>query len=119
MSSLNFLGQLNLSNNDLEGAIPTGTQLQSFDASSFSGNKLCGPPLTKSCNERLEIDGKEDDEGIDDEGLDVKWFYMGMAYGFGVGFWLVMGSLIFFKKWRHFYFQLLDGLWLRLRFGCL
>ena len=119
MSSMNFLSQLNLLNNDLEGTIPTGTQLQSFDASSYSGNKLCGPPLTKSCNERVEIDGKEDDEGNNDEGLDVKWFCMGMAYGFGVGFWVVVGSLISFKKWRHFYFQLLDHLWLRLRFGCL
>ena len=49
MSSLTFLNHLNLSNNNLVGKIPLGTQLQSFDASNFIGNKLCGPPLTYSC----------------------------------------------------------------------
>ncbi|KAK4569237.1 hypothetical protein RGQ29_004582, partial [Quercus rubra] len=41
MSSLTFLSRLNLSNNSLIGKIPSSTQLQSLDASSFFGNKLC------------------------------------------------------------------------------
>ncbi|KAK2430153.1 receptor protein EIX2 [Trifolium repens] len=41
---------LNLSDNNLSGRIPIGTQLQSFDASSYEGNvDLCGKPLDKKC----------------------------------------------------------------------
>ncbi|CAJ1931204.1 unnamed protein product [Sphenostylis stenocarpa] len=46
LASLSFLSYLNLSFNHLVGKIPTGTQLQSFPASSFEGNDgLYGPPL--------------------------------------------------------------------------
>ncbi|KAK2979258.1 hypothetical protein RJ640_001648 [Escallonia rubra] len=44
ISSLTFLSYLNLSFNNLSGRIPTSTQLQSFNASCFIGNELCGPP---------------------------------------------------------------------------
>jgi hypothetical protein len=48
---------LNLSSfNHLVGKILTGTQLHSFEASSFEGNdKLYGPPLTE------KLDGKRQD----------------------------------------------------------
>ena len=49
MSSLTFLNHLNLSNNNLTGKIPLSTQLQSFNASDFIGNKLCGLPLSNNC----------------------------------------------------------------------
>ncbi|KAG5054277.1 hypothetical protein JHK85_006787 [Glycine max] len=49
IASLSFLSYLNLSFNHLVGKIPTGTQLQSFSASSFEGNDgLYGPPLTEN-----------------------------------------------------------------------
>jgi Leucine-rich repeat (LRR) protein len=49
LASLSFLSYLNLSFNHLVGKIPTGTQLQSFQASSFEGNYgLYGPPLTET-----------------------------------------------------------------------
>ena len=51
ISNLTFLSFLNFSNNNLVGKIPSSTQLQSFDASSFTGNELCGPPLLKNCTE--------------------------------------------------------------------
>ncbi|KAL5549666.1 hypothetical protein UlMin_004897 [Ulmus minor] len=50
ISSLTFLSHLNLSYNNLSGEIPLGTQVQRSDYSSFIGNQLCGPPLTKNCN---------------------------------------------------------------------
>jgi Leucine-rich repeat (LRR) protein len=54
MSLLNFLGYLNLSCNNFDGKIPIGTQLQSFNASSYIGNpKLCGAPL-KNCTTKEE-----------------------------------------------------------------
>ncbi|TQD70562.1 hypothetical protein C1H46_043903 [Malus baccata] len=46
LTKLTFLEFLNLSNNELTGRIPTSTQIQSFSADSFAGNKgLYGPPL--------------------------------------------------------------------------
>ncbi|GFY84215.1 hypothetical protein Acr_03g0009890 [Actinidia rufa] len=39
----------------LTGKIPSGTQLQSFNESSFVGNHLCGPPLTEKCSTSREI----------------------------------------------------------------
>ncbi|GKV30602.1 hypothetical protein SLEP1_g39396 [Rubroshorea leprosula] len=50
MSQLYFLGTLNLSYNNFSGRIPLGSQMQTFDASSFLGNPtLCGLPLTPTC----------------------------------------------------------------------
>ncbi|KAL6343099.1 hypothetical protein AAG906_018936 [Vitis piasezkii] len=52
MKNLSFLSHLNLSYNNFSGRIPSGTQLQSFDAISYIGNaELCGAPLTKNCTE--------------------------------------------------------------------
>ncbi|KAK3199698.1 hypothetical protein Dsin_023113 [Dipteronia sinensis] len=45
ISSLTFLSLLNLSSNNFSGKIPLSTQIQSLEASSFTGNDLCGPPL--------------------------------------------------------------------------
>lgn len=47
LSSLQNLGQLNVSNNLLNGSIPKG--LQKYGSSSFLGNLLCGQPLDKAC----------------------------------------------------------------------
>nr|XP_048317793.1 receptor-like protein EIX2 [Ziziphus jujuba var. spinosa] len=106
MSSLNFLSYLNLSYNNLSGKIPTGTQLQSFNSSSFVGNKLCGPPLTPNCSTNGEVTVVEKNRKEDDH--EMSWFYIGMAVGFIVGFWGFCGSLIFNRTWRHSYFRFLD-----------
>ncbi|KAK9994490.1 hypothetical protein SO802_024193 [Lithocarpus litseifolius] len=108
MSSLTFLNHLNLSNNNLTGRIPLGTQLQSFNASNYIGNKLCGPPLPNNCT----IGGAKpniDNIGCQDTSRHVvDWFYVSMALGFVVGFWSVCGPLLLNKKWRIMYFQFLD-----------
>jgi hypothetical protein len=53
LASLSFLSYLNLSFNHLTGKIPTGTQLQSFQPSSFEGNYgLYGPPLIKKSDDK-------------------------------------------------------------------
>ncbi|XP_028105210.1 receptor-like protein EIX2 [Camellia sinensis] len=113
MSGLNFLSYLNLSYNSLFGKIPSGAQLQSFHASSFTGNKLCGPPLTKNCSDNGKTpEGNEgDDEGARSE---VDWFYVFMALGFAVGFWGVSAPILFVKSWRYAYFRFLDNVWTRL-----
>ncbi|CAK9146756.1 unnamed protein product [Ilex paraguariensis] len=97
------------------GRIPLGTQLQSFDASTYNGNvRLCGPPLTPTCpgDEALHVppgigDNREDQE----EGDTVwRWFYISMSIEFIVGFWGFCGPLLLISPWRHAYFNLLDNL---------
>ncbi|CAL8165730.1 unnamed protein product [Prunus armeniaca] len=47
VGGLTFLSFLDLSNNQLVGQIPVSTQISTFPAASFAGNKrLWGPPLT-------------------------------------------------------------------------
>ena len=128
MSSMTFLSWLNLSNNNLTGKIPSSTQLQqklylvasiyarytiyllqlpSLYASSFFGNRLCGPPLIDNCtiiDVKPNIGNKRSE---DFWGLEVDWFYMSMALGFIVGFWVVLDTLLLKKQWRIIYFQFL------------
>ena len=110
MSSLTFLSHLNLSKNNLSGRIPSSTQLQSLNASSFFGNKLCGPPLTNNCTINYVKPNIENKRSKDFGGLKVDWFFVSMALGFVVGFWVVLGPLLWNKKWRILYFQYLDHL---------
>ncbi|KAL4634630.1 hypothetical protein ACB092_04G214000 [Castanea dentata] len=115
MSSLTFLSRLNLSNNNLIGKIPSSTQLQSLDASNFFGNKLCGPPLIDNCTIKDVQPNTEKKERKAFSGVDVDWFYVSMALGFVVGFWVVLGPLLLNKQWRFLYFQFLDHLGYKLR----
>ncbi|KAJ1419317.1 Leucine-rich repeat [Sesbania bispinosa] len=109
LGSLTFLSYLNLSNNHLVGKIPTGTQLQSFQASSFEGNDgLYGPPL--------------DDERPDtkNQGLplqpasckrlacSIDWNFISAELGFVFGLGIVIGPILFWKQWRVWYWQLVD-----------
>ena len=105
-----------MSNNKLIGRIPSSTQLQSLDASSFIGNELCGPPLTDNCTTNdakpnTENKGSKDTGG----GHEMDWFYVSMALGFVVGFWVVWGPLLMNRQWRMVYFQFLDCMGYKLR----
>uniref|UniRef100_A0A5B6YV36 Uncharacterized protein n=2 Tax=Davidia involucrata TaxID=16924 RepID=A0A5B6YV36_DAVIN len=104
MSSLTFLSNLNLSCNNMTGRIPSSTQLQGFSESSFAGNCRCGPPLTENCNENV-LAPNAGNEGEEDEGFKVDWFFIvSMVLGFVVGFWAVLGPLLFNMSWRIAYF---------------
>ncbi|KAF7815731.1 receptor-like protein EIX2 [Senna tora] len=108
ISSLSFLSDLNLSYNNFDGKIPVGTQLQSFNESSFIGNpELCGAPL-KNCTEPEE-QKQEELEGGDEDEYFWKSLYVGMGVGFAVGFWMVSGSIFFIRTWRHRFFRWFDG----------
>ncbi|KAG2689994.1 hypothetical protein I3760_09G166700 [Carya illinoinensis] len=95
ISNLSFLSQLDLSANNLSGKIPTGTQIQSFDASAFLGNpKLCGSPLPNKCIDDLHPsyintrgDKNQNVQENDDDGFITKGFYVAAALGFIGGFW--------------------------------
>ncbi|WCJ20480.1 Receptor-like protein EIX2 [Euphorbia peplus] len=117
MSRLSSLSRLNLSYNNLSGKIPSGTQLQSLDQSSFTGNQLCGLLLVKSCNLN-DAQPETDNENEEGNDVEVDWFYLSMLLGFVVGFWGVVGSLIFNKRWRYFYFGSLNNLWEKIWWNC-
>ncbi|XP_058744195.1 receptor-like protein EIX2 [Vicia villosa] len=110
MSSLSFLGVLNLSFNNFQGQIPLGTQLQGFSNLSYMGNpQLCGTPLVEKCN-HIEALGDADTklmENDEEESEVMQWFYMGMRVGFATSFWIIFGTLLFMRTWRHAYFNFL------------
>ncbi|XP_059627557.1 receptor-like protein EIX2 [Cornus florida] len=113
MSSLTFLSHLNLSYNNLSGKIPSSTQLQSFDAFSFVGNSLCGPPVNSNCNVYDTTSAVKNVEGRKGDTFEVDWFYATMALGFVVGFWGVVGPFLFNNSWRFVCFQFMDSIWYR------
>ena len=76
------------------GKIPSSTQLQSLNASNFFGNKFCGPPLIDNCTIKDIQPNIENKERKIFSGLEVDWFYVFMALGFVVGFWVVLGPLL-------------------------
>ncbi|MFS7958429.1 putative leucine-rich repeat-containing, plant-type, leucine-rich repeat domain superfamily [Helianthus anomalus] len=87
LSSLSFLSSFNVSFNNLTGRIPSSTQLQSFNKSSFFGNKLCGVPLTQICGE-IEHH-KDQQEGDTSHGVDFG-LIISILLGFFVGFWSIV-----------------------------
>ncbi|CAJ1948430.1 unnamed protein product [Sphenostylis stenocarpa] len=101
LANLSFLSYLNLSFNHLVGKIPTGTQLQSFPASSFEGNDgLYGPPLIEKqkllepeCRRLVCI---------------INWNFITFELGLIFGLGIVIGPLLFWKQWRVWYCQLLN-----------
>ncbi|XP_057447780.1 receptor-like protein EIX2 [Lotus japonicus] len=106
-SNLSFLSYMNLSFNNLYGEIPIGTQLQSFNASSYIGNKgLCGPPLSNSCSGDVISPSVSSDE----DKIITFGFYIALVLGFFVGFWGVCGTLVIKASWRHAYFQFFNDM---------
>ncbi|KAL8494068.1 hypothetical protein ACS0TY_025024 [Phlomoides rotata] len=104
---LSSLAYLNLSCNNLTGKIPESTQLLGFNASSFTGNNLCGPPLTSHCSDEVH---EHEDEKEDDESK-IEWFYVVLSLGYAVGFSAVCTALVLNKSWREAYFGLLESTW--------
>ncbi|XVF65763.1 hypothetical protein PTKIN_Ptkin09bG0276200 [Pterospermum kingtungense] len=86
LSSLTFLTHLNLSFHNFSGQIPSSTQLQSFDTSSYAGNyKLCGLPLKNRSASGVEPSTRYEERNAGN-GFEMNWFYVSMALGFVTGF---------------------------------
>jgi len=110
-SSLSQINWIGVSHNQLSGEIPTSTQLQSFNASSYEDNlDLCGPPLVKLCVVGKPPHGPKV-EVQDDEDLFLNHgFYISLTFGFVIGFWGVFGSILIKRSWRHAYFKFMNNL---------
>ncbi|CAN6678514.1 unnamed protein product [Malus baccata var. baccata] len=105
ISKLTFLNHLNLSNNNLVGQIPISTQLQSFDLSSYAGNKLCGPPLEERCSTNEAMPPVGDEKHRAGHLLEDGGFYLSLGLGFAFGFWIVLGSLLSNVPWSNAFSQ--------------
>ncbi|XP_029146210.2 receptor-like protein 19 [Arachis hypogaea] len=115
LANLNFLSYLNLSFNHLTGKIPTGTQLQSFEASSFEGNDgLYGPPLTKSPNHGMHALPPSEMPPCGSLACEVQWNLVRAEMGLVFGLGIVFGPLLFWKRWRMRYCQFLDKILCRI-----
>ena len=110
MASMTFLSHLNLSYNNLSGRIPLANQFATYDASTYIGNPgLCGDHLLTNCSslspgneeqERKHEDGVDGDDENERLGL-----YASIGTGYITGFWIVCGSLVLKRSWRHAYFN--------------
>ncbi|KAI8539592.1 hypothetical protein RHMOL_Rhmol09G0194900 [Rhododendron molle] len=114
LAALNFLSVLDLSNNNLSGKIPTSTQLQSFNASVYSGNaQLCGVPLPDKCPGEEQGGAPGNKKWIQEED-DEDWFtitpafYISLGVGFACGFWAIFGTILFSSVSRYAWFKFLD-----------
>ncbi|XP_027358676.1 receptor-like protein EIX2 [Abrus precatorius] len=113
LSKIDRLAVLDLSSNSLSGEIPFGRQLQTFDASSFEGNlDLCGTPLNKSCpdNEILIQTQESTRHETNDISVFYEALYMSMGIGYFTGFLGLLGSTLFWRRWRNAYMRFLNKL---------
>ncbi|CBI22612.3 unnamed protein product, partial [Vitis vinifera] len=106
LSEITRLSVLDLSNNNLFDRIPLGTQLQSFNSSTYEGNpQLCGLPLLKKCpGDEIRKDSPTI-EGYIREAANDLWLCISIVLGFIIGFWGVCGTLILKTSWRIAYFE--------------
>ncbi|KAH9677430.1 hypothetical protein KPL71_025371 [Citrus sinensis] len=113
LSQLSGLSVMDLSYNNLSGKIPSGTQLQSFNASTYAGNELCGLPLPNKCPDEdlAPRPGKDDANTPEEEDQFITLgFYVSLILGFFVGFWGFCGTLLVKSSWRHRYYNFLTGI---------
>ncbi|KAL1288975.1 hypothetical protein HN51_057431 [Arachis hypogaea] len=108
MTSMTFLSNLSLSYNNFSGQIPVANQFGTFsDPSIYAGNPhLCGTPLPTHCSSlMLPPRDEEEDANEDDDKSERFWLYGSIAFGYITGFWVVCGSLVLKRSWRHAYFN--------------
>ncbi|CAJ2653692.1 unnamed protein product [Trifolium pratense] len=111
LSQIDRLAMLNLSDNNLSGRIPIGTQLQSFEASSYEGNvDLCGKPLDKTCPGDEEVVHQKPETHEESNEDDKKPLYLSVTFGFITGFWGLWGSLFLSRNWRNKYVLFLNNI---------
>ncbi|XP_004491131.1 receptor-like protein EIX2 isoform X2 [Cicer arietinum] len=111
LAQIDRLSMLNLSYNNLFGRIPIGTQLQSFDPSSYEGNVgLCGKPLVIKCLGDEKVTPQKPETPKESSLEDKKSIYLSVTLGFITGFWGLWSSLLLIQTWRHAYVLFLNNI---------
>ncbi|KAK4431438.1 Receptor-like protein EIX2 [Sesamum alatum] len=115
LGDLSHLGVLDLSYNNLSGRIPLNSQGLTFPESVYVGNAgLCGVPLNKSCpgdesyqdpNSRVGGSNVTNEGESEDDSFITEEFYITLGLGFVVGFWGILGTILFNKRFRYTFFK--------------
>ncbi|KAL6141579.1 hypothetical protein ACLB2K_059867 [Fragaria x ananassa] len=114
-ANLNFLSFLNVSNNQLVGKIPTSTQFSTFPNTSFEGNQgLWGPPLTSDTPASLPPATSNGSSSNPNSGDEIDWNIISVEIGFTCGFGIAIGSLLFCKRWREWYYKVMCNILLKI-----
>uniref|UniRef100_A0A2N9H5N2 Leucine-rich repeat-containing N-terminal plant-type domain-containing protein n=1 Tax=Fagus sylvatica TaxID=28930 RepID=A0A2N9H5N2_FAGSY len=111
-----FLSVLNLSFNQLVGRIPFIKQFATFSEASYEGNRgLYGCPLKKECTSAEPRSPPRTFEDIHSKsGLLIDWNYLSAELGFVFGFGLIIGPLMFWKRWRIQYYKHVDDIFFKI-----
>ncbi|KAB1216416.1 LRR receptor-like serine/threonine-protein kinase GSO1 [Morella rubra] len=104
-----FLSTLNLSFNQLVGKIPMVKQFTTFPEKSYEGNRgLCGFPLEEKCE---PISPPPAFEGTHSNSRNaVNWNFLSVELGFIFGFGIVIVPLVFWRRWRIWYYTRIDDI---------
>ena len=115
-NGLIFLSVLNLSFNQLVGQIPFIKQFATFSENSFKGNeRLCGFPLKSQCShEEPRLSPPTYEESHSKSRAVIEWNYISAELGFVFGFGIIVGPLMFWKRWRIWYYKHVDDIGFRI-----
>jgi Leucine-rich repeat (LRR) protein len=107
-----FLSVLNLSFNHLVGQIPLIKQFATFSETSFEGNeRLCGFPLKSQCTyEKTRLSPPTHEEKHMNSRIAIEWNYISAELGFIFGIGIVIGPLMFWKRWSIWYCKHVDDI---------
>ncbi|KAG7960898.1 hypothetical protein I3843_10G150500 [Carya illinoinensis] len=103
-----FLSFLDLSFNQLVGQIPIIKQFSTFSKCSYAGNKgLCGFPLMNKCSDGGTPPSTPPDSNSK---KGIGWNYLSVELGFIFGLGIIIGPLVYWKRWRLWYFKQVDDI---------
>ncbi|XP_024926671.2 receptor-like protein 33 [Ziziphus jujuba] len=121
LTEITFLEVLNLSDNRLVGRIPRGRQFDTFDNTSYSDNlKLCGFPLSKTCNNTSDEAEQSSPKSFQNFGdLEQRngfnWKHMVlMGYGCGLVLGISVGYIVLFNKQPDCFTKIVIKYWRRM-----
>ncbi|KAE8099119.1 hypothetical protein FH972_017124 [Carpinus fangiana] len=115
-NGLIFLSVLNLSFNQLVGQILQIKQFVTFSETSYEGNiGLCGFPLKERCtSEEPRLPPPIAEETHSNSRNAIDWNFLSAELGFVFGFGIVIGPLMFWKRWRICYYKHVDDMFFKM-----